>query len=76
MSRSSIYNEGGEIPETKGSMLFGRQIGRSPAQDVVHTASRSGMMYRHDDQSFPRLIAEASQKMGVPLKTEIERYRH
>lgn len=55
-----------------GSLIFGRQTcteGEAHAMD--HHATRSGNMFRHNEESFKKLIEEVSVETGIYLEVEM-----
>lgn len=55
-----------------GSLIFGRQTCTEGEAHVLdHHATRSGNMFRHNKESFKKLIEEVSAKVGVDLEVEI-----
>jgi SAM-dependent methyltransferase len=53
------------------SMLFGRQAATVEAGDVEHRWARLGTVaWRHNEESFQRLVEEVGQRVGCDLKVE------
>jgi hypothetical protein len=60
-------------PKT-GSMVFGRQTAVKEAGIIKHPATRSGEMYRHDADSFKKLVERVSEETGVKVNIKVSGY--
>ncbi|KAK4495697.1 hypothetical protein PRZ48_012965 [Zasmidium cellare] len=54
----------------KDSLILGRQAGSPTADSYPHPTSRSGEMFRHDPESFDKLVNEVARRTGMQLKAE------
>lgn len=55
-----------------GSLIFGRQTSTEGEAHVLnHHATRSGNMFRHNKESFRKLIEEVSTRVGIDLEIEM-----
>lgn len=54
------------------SMIFGRQICVDEAGSMKHSSAQNGEIYRHDAESFKKLIAEVSAKTEIEVGTEVD----
>jgi len=52
-------------------MVFGRQTAVEKATVLKHPATRSGEMYRHDLESFKKLVAGVAEKCGIKVDIEV-----
>ena len=59
-----------------GSMVFGRQTAVSQAKEVEHPANkRSGNMFRHDMESFQRMVKGIAKRMNIKLSVSVARQK-
>lgn len=59
-----------------GSMLFGRQVGMQTAQDFGHPAAKSGKMFRHNEESFAKLVGLVAEETGYVLTVQTSSQKH
>lgn len=62
----------GLLKPKAGSMIFGRQTGVEEPGEMKVPGLRSGAMYRHNPESFKRLVANVGEKTSTKLQVEVE----
>jgi hypothetical protein len=60
------------LQPVKGSAIFGRQLYVEQAGEVK-TSLMGGTMFRHNEDSFKKLVAVVAEKTGMELKCETKR---
>ena len=56
-----------------GSVLFGQQVGGSHAGTFQHSETRSGELYRHNEESLRQLISQVQGEIGLELGFEVQK---
>lgn len=54
------------------SMLLGRQIAAGEPGTIKHAQFRSGEAYNHDTESWRKLVAEVTDKLGLKVNVDVE----
>ncbi|KAK5128387.1 hypothetical protein LTR85_003055 [Meristemomyces frigidus] len=62
----------GLLKTKSGSMMFGRQTAVAEAGPIKVPIARSGVTYRHNVESFRKLVAEVADKTGLDFAAEVE----
>ena len=60
------------LREKKDALILGRQVGNAEAGEYVQTTNESGIMYRHNADSFKKMWNEVGKETGTEWRVETE----
>jgi hypothetical protein len=58
------------LREKKDSLILGRQVGNTDAGEYVQTTNESGIMYRHNAESFKKMWDEVGEETGTKWRVD------
>jgi hypothetical protein len=58
------------LREKKDSLILGRQLGNIDAGEYVQTTNESGIMYRHNAESFKEMWDEVGEETGTKWRVD------
>ena len=56
--------------EKKDSLILGRQVGNTNAGEYVQATNESGIMYRHNAESFKKMWDEVGEETGTKWRVD------
>jgi hypothetical protein len=56
----------------KDSLILGRQVGNTDAGEYVQATNESGIMYRHNAESFKKMWDEVGEKTGTKWRVDYD----
>lgn len=60
------------LREKKDSLILGRQVGNINAGEYVQTTNESGIMYRHNPESFKKMWDEVGEETGTKWRVDYD----
>jgi hypothetical protein len=60
------------LREKKDSLILGRQVGNTNAGEYVQTTNESGIMYRHNPESFKKMWDEVGEETGTKWRVDYD----
>ena len=58
--------------EKKDSLILGRQVGNTDAGEYFQATNESGIMYRHNAQSFKKMWDEVGEETGTKWRVDYD----
>ncbi|CZR65359.1 uncharacterized protein PAC_15259 [Phialocephala subalpina] len=60
------------LREKKDSLILGRQVGNTDAGEYVQTTNESGIMYKHNAESFKKMWDEVGEETGTKWRVDYD----
>jgi len=60
------------LREKKDSLILGRQVGNTNAGEYVQTTNDSGIMYKHNAESFKKMWDEVGEATGTKWRVDYD----